>query len=134
MRKAIAAYSEALYASGAAGDPGSRDIARALRALYTGLTDYLERSGDYEGAAESCRRLLGLCDPLDYPTEYAEAQRRLGGLLAGMPNEYERALNVELAIDSYKEALGFYLEASHPDVRKELAGYRRRAVDGARRV
>ncbi|MGH7891534.1 MAG: hypothetical protein ACREN0_04615, partial [Thermodesulfobacteriota bacterium] len=122
LRKAIAAYSEALYAAGAAGDPGSPDIARALRALYTELTDYLERSGDYEGAAESCRGLLGLCDPIDYPTEYAEAQRRLGGLLAGMPNEHERALNVELAIDSYKEALCFYLEVSHPDVRKELSG------------
>ena len=122
IRKAIAAYSEALYASGVAGDPGTRDIELALRALYTGLADQLERSGDHEGAAECCKGLLGLLDPLDYPMEYAEAQRRLGDLLAGIPKQYERALNIELAIDSYKEALGFYVEESHADVRNELRG------------
>jgi tetratricopeptide (TPR) repeat protein len=119
IRKAIAAYSEALYARGRR-DPGSPDIARALGRCYTGLRIIWKgRAITRSGRAAEC---FSASASLDCPTEYAEPRGGWAVSLAGMPNEHERALNVELAIDSYKEALGFYGEGSHPDVREELSG------------
>lgn len=122
LRKAIAAYSEALSAAGEAGGEGCGDIASKLTFLYPELADTLERSGDYEGAVEGMKGLLSVFDPAASPLEYALAQVRIGGFYRSMAGSEERELNTELAVDWYKEALSLLDEEPYREMRKELRG------------
>ena len=122
LRKAIAAYSEAMSSAGEAGGEGPGDIACKLTSLYSELADTLERSGDYEGAVEGMKGLLSVFDPAVSPLEYALAHVRIGGFYKTMAGSGERELNTELAVDWYREALSFLDGEPYNELRKELRG------------
>ncbi len=122
LKRAIAAYSASIYAAAAGGEGGCEERALTLAGLYASLARSLEGSGDYEGAAEALRGPLGLYDALGRPREYAEAHVRLGDFYRGLPEKSGRAASAELAVDSYREALGFYTEEEQPEKRREICG------------
>ena len=122
LRKAIAAFSAAISAAGDAGGDGCADIARTLTSLYSELAETLEGSGDYEGSVEALRGALSVFDPAGRPLEYAVMHVRIGGLYRKMAWSWERELNTELAVESYKEALSLIDEDAYGEMRGELCG------------
>ena len=122
-RKAIAAYWEALKYDESSGDvEGYRETAFILVGLYNSLAELEEREGRTGEALECYAELLSLYGPDEFPSEYAEAQRKVAGFYARLAEIEDRSVNIGLAIASYKEALSYYAESGTEFTRRETAG------------
>ena len=119
-RKAIAAFWEALKYDESSGDAEGYNET-ALAGLYSSLAESEEREGRTGEALECYAELLSLYDPDAFPSEYAEAQRRVAGFYARLAEAEDRSINLGLAIASYKEALSYYAESGTESMKWETA-------------